>query len=526
MDMSSLGSFFFFFSFLLLTHGGAAEVTLCGGDDALVRGQPDFVLDTRDAVDAGAVLVATTRVNATDGCARACCENARCNLALLKPASGGDVQEEGRACVLFNCVHRNKFVCRFVNQNGYETFIRKSTFRRYLRGPGDKAPPISIPGCNVVVQPGRTVTLNGSESLAMFDAKIISYDWMLQSGDDGVTMETDFEDQLRLSNLRHGSYVFQLTVTDSSGQSGVANVTVLVLGPEDTGKYCLAKMKVGPCRAAFRRWRYNVTMGQCEEFVFGGCKENKNNYLSKEHCLSACGGVTASSGRIITEPAAEVCGSPCGPNQLTCSSSCCVDWIVECDGIRNCGDGSDEHHCSQLNQTFSNLLDIDVNQKKAQCTEPPMTGPCRASFPRWYYDPLNQKCFSFTFGGCNGNQNNFEEEENCREECRGVTESHVYARGLFDRFEKDEENSNSGTIALAVVLSVAILSLLAIFGYCFLKRRRDRAARRRAAHQGPTHPESPEEDALVYNPTTKPLWLSWQNYHFKPSVWVFNTASQ
>uniref|UniRef100_A0A3B4X480 BPTI/Kunitz inhibitor domain-containing protein n=1 Tax=Seriola lalandi dorsalis TaxID=1841481 RepID=A0A3B4X480_SERLL len=42
----------------------------------------------------------------------------------------------------------------------------------------------------------------------------------------------------------------------------------------------------------FPRWRYDAAAGVCEQFVFGGCKPNHNNYLSEHECLTACGGVT------------------------------------------------------------------------------------------------------------------------------------------------------------------------------------------------------------------------------------------
>lgn len=46
--------------------------------------------------------------------------------------------------------------------------------------------------------------------------------------------------------------------------------------------------KVGPCRGAFPRWHYNAASSKCEQFTFGGCKENNNNYLSEQECLNAC----------------------------------------------------------------------------------------------------------------------------------------------------------------------------------------------------------------------------------------------
>uniref|UniRef100_A0A4W6EIL6 BPTI/Kunitz inhibitor domain-containing protein n=1 Tax=Lates calcarifer TaxID=8187 RepID=A0A4W6EIL6_LATCA len=64
------------------------------------------------------------------------------------------------------------------------------------------------------------------------------------------------------------------------------------LRSELRNSYCLAPVKVGPCRAVFPRWRYDVAAGTCVKFVYGGCKPNNNNYLTEDKCLSACRGVT------------------------------------------------------------------------------------------------------------------------------------------------------------------------------------------------------------------------------------------
>ncbi|XP_069738376.1 putative Kunitz-type serine protease inhibitor [Phaenicophaeus curvirostris] len=51
------------------------------------------------------------------------------------------------------------------------------------------------------------------------------------------------------------------------------------------------------------------------------------------------------------------------------------------------------------------------------CTAPALTGPCRASFPRWFYLPANGTCFVFVYGGCRGNGNNFQSRQECLSRC-------------------------------------------------------------------------------------------------------------
>uniref|UniRef100_A0A3Q2TBH4 Kunitz-type serine protease inhibitor 6 n=1 Tax=Fundulus heteroclitus TaxID=8078 RepID=A0A3Q2TBH4_FUNHE len=51
------------------------------------------------------------------------------------------------------------------------------------------------------------------------------------------------------------------------------------------------------------------------------------------------------------------------------------------------------------------------------------TGPCRAAFPRFFYNVTSQTCSSFIFGGCEPNGNNFASQEDCEAACSGVTGS-------------------------------------------------------------------------------------------------------
>jgi hypothetical protein len=44
-------------------------------------------------------------------------------------------------------------------------------------------------------------------------------------------------------------------------------------------------------------------------------------------------------------------------------------------------------------------------------------GPCDALFHRYYFDPQDERCEHFVFGGCQGNENNFASLDECRSTC-------------------------------------------------------------------------------------------------------------
>lgn len=55
------------------------------------------------------------------------------------------------------------------------------------------------------------------------------------------------------------------------------------------GDLCKLPMDQGQCWAAFPAFFFNTATGACEEFVFGGCGGNANNFPSREECENACG---------------------------------------------------------------------------------------------------------------------------------------------------------------------------------------------------------------------------------------------
>jgi alpha-tubulin suppressor-like RCC1 family protein len=101
-------------------------------------------------------------------------------------------------------------------------------------------PPVAVPGPNQsVTLPVSSVTLDGSGSYDT-DGTIVSYEWVELSGLGGVTITNSSSAQAQLYGLQPGTYVFQLTVTDNSGASNSAQVTITVTGTASTGPIAIA----------------------------------------------------------------------------------------------------------------------------------------------------------------------------------------------------------------------------------------------------------------------------------------------
>ncbi|XP_066065113.1 kunitz-type protease inhibitor 2 [Chamaea fasciata] len=160
-------------------------------------------------------------------------------------------------------------------------------------------------------------------------------------------------------------------------------------GPAALAARCRLPALTGRCRASIPRWFFNASAGSCQSFVFGGCGGNGNNFGSEPECRESCGD-TALSGPVTS------------------------------------------------NSTLAE-----------RCSAPPVTGPCRAAFPRWYYSPQEKSCREFTYGGCRGNANNHQDEQECLRRCRPPPDD---SGGEFRRFFSSKGPFLGGLLALGAAL--------------------------------------------------------------------------
>ncbi|XP_070581143.1 PI-actitoxin-Axm2b-like [Ptychodera flava] len=61
---------------------------------------------------------------------------------------------------------------------------------------------------------------------------------------------------------------------------------------------CELPAETGSCKAAFPRWFFDKTTGECQEFMYGGCWGNGNNFRRKRECERACK-IPRSNSRIL-----------------------------------------------------------------------------------------------------------------------------------------------------------------------------------------------------------------------------------
>ncbi|KAL4230529.1 Serine peptidase inhibitor [Mactra antiquata] len=176
---------------------------------------------------------------------------------------------------------------------------------------------------------------------------------------------------------------------------------------------CTQPKKPGPCKAYMPRWWFNSSSCSCEQFVYGGCGANDNNFMSESDCQASCK---------CRDCVCDLPIKPYGDGEIRCLAHILSygfnNVTCQCEDFFYSGCGGNANRFPTREECEARCDDTCSTQT---CELPIDPGPCQSlvPIPRYYYDKDTCQCKKFYYGGCEGNSNNFETTEECLNACGG-----------------------------------------------------------------------------------------------------------
>ncbi|RWS27622.1 papilin-like protein, partial [Leptotrombidium deliense] len=185
---------------------------------------------------------------------------------------------------------------------------------------------------------------------------------------------------------------------------------------QDTLDTCDLPEDHGPCRGNHKRFFYDKRERRCKEFIYGGCRGNKNNFKTEQECAETCTSAAPTSACNLPKAEGRCLGNY--PRwYYNSQTGACQEFIYTgCDGNNN--RFVDKAGCEAACGTSRPQPDPNVHKPQQDtCSLEKSEGTCERYTLMWYFNKEKKRCEQFYYGGCDGNDNRFDSRNKCEERC-------------------------------------------------------------------------------------------------------------
>ncbi|KAM4609325.1 tissue factor pathway inhibitor a [Polymixia lowei] len=204
--------------------------------------------------------------------------------------------------------------------------------------------------------------------------------------------------------------------------------------PPIFNELCAMKEQAGPCKAIKDRFFFDIDAGRCQQFEYGGCGGNANNFETLEACEETCvvsadkspchlgeapGPCRGLVTRYFFDSKSQECkyffygGCFGNANNFRSMAEC----QAKCQNPVNTTKAPEVYSAPPTRRSNVQPLKVTDFNMPEFCLTPADRGTCDGAERKFAYNHKSKRCHMFHYSGCGGNSNNFSHRRQCMKTC-------------------------------------------------------------------------------------------------------------